>query len=114
MSTMSPGARRSSTKITIDMPSSVKIATTNRCARYVFTDARLLVGPHVLHAAEVVDVVLRHQPLHVRPVREVVHAPGQDRPRRLLLELLLDGVDHEQALLLVDLLRLLVDHLLDL
>src|SRR5690242_20763148 len=52
---------------------------------YVFTkrdDLLLLVPPHVGHAAEVVDVVVRHQPLHVRPHREVVEAPVEQRDRK--------------------------------
>ncbi len=37
MSTMSPGARRSMPKITIDMPSRVSSPMPSRCAMYVFT-----------------------------------------------------------------------------
>src|ERR1700687_1151360 len=86
MSTMSPGARRSMPKITIDMPSRVRNPMPSRCAMYVFTvrppgTGGLLVPPDVGHAAEVVDVVVRHQVLHVRPHREVVEAPVEQRAR---------------------------------
>src|SRR6266850_3232668 len=114
MSTMSPGARRSRTKITADMPSSVRRAMTRRCARYVFTrapsPASLLVAPHFLHPAEVVDGLVRDHVLHVRPHGEVVELPVEDRPRGVGLELALDRVVERQPLLAVQLLRLRVDH----
>src|SRR5438093_8574949 len=117
MSTMSPGARRSRAKITADMPSNVRRATTRRCARYVFTrppsPAGLLVAPHFLHPAEVVDGLVRDQVLHVRPYGEVIELPVQDGPRGVGLELALDRVVERQALLRIELLRLRVDHLHD-
>src|SRR5712691_8131105 len=106
MSTMSPGASRSITKMTRDMPSRVSRPMPSRCATYVFS---LLVPPHVGHAAEVVDVVVRHHVLHVRPHREVVELPVEDRPRRVLLDLLLQGGEHLEPLLRIQLLRLLID-----
>src|SRR5262245_64198726 len=86
MSTMLPGARRSRRKITTDMPKSVTTPMPSRCAMYAFTSslraaAPLLVAPHVLKAREVVHVVVRHQPLHVRSVREVVEPLRGDGPR---------------------------------
>src|SRR6266850_8354682 len=112
MSTISPGARRSMPKITIDMPSRVRRPMPSRWAMYVFTGSGgLLVPPHVGHAAEVVDVVVRHHPLHVRPHREVVEAPIEQRPRRVRLHLLLERGHERQALLRVQLLGLLLDHL---
>src|SRR4030095_12746272 len=118
MSTRWPGARRSRRKITTDMPKSVTRPMPSRCAMYVFTSGprateSLLVAPHVLEAGEVVDVVVRDQPLHVRPVREVVEALGQDGPGRVLLEPLLDRDDLLQSLLRIQLLRLAVEHLHD-
>src|SRR5262250_3783383 len=113
MSTMSPGARRSITKMTSDMPSRVRSPMPSRCAMYVFTDRVdpwLLVPPHVSHAAEVVDVVVRHHVLHVGPRREVVEPPVEDRPRRVLLDLLLQRGEHLVAFRRVQLLRLLLDH----
>src|ERR1700675_3310791 len=112
MSTMLPGASRSRRKITIDMPKSVTRPMPSRWARYVFTRS-LLVAPHVLEAGEVVDVVVRDQPLHVGPVREVVEPLGQDRPGRVLLEPLLNRDDLLQSLLRIQLLRLAVEHLHD-
>src|SRR5256885_2299622 len=117
MSTMSPGASRSSMKITADMPSSVSRATTRRCARYVFTrspsPAGLLVAPHFLHPAEVVDGLVRDEVLHVRPHREVVELPVQDRPRGVGFEPFLDREVERQSLLGIELLRLRVEHLHD-
>src|SRR6266850_8367520 len=105
MSTISPGARRSMPKITIDMPSRVRRPMPSRWAMYVFTGSGgLLVPPHVGHAAEVVDVVVRHHPLHVRPEREVVELPVEDRARRLLLDLPLERGQHLQPLLRIELL----------
>src|SRR5687767_6310353 len=40
--------------------------------------ARLLIEPDFLHAAVVVDAVMRHEVLHVRPDREVIDAPAHD------------------------------------
>src|SRR5438128_7970451 len=117
MSTMSPGARRNSVKITIDMPSSVRRAMTSRWTTYVFTRSPsrsgLLVAPHFLHPAEVVDGLVRDQVLHVRPDGEEVDLPVQDRPGGVGLELLLDRDVERQPLLRVELLRLCVEHLHD-
>src|SRR2546422_7965596 len=115
MSTMSPGARRNSVKITIDMPSSVRRAMTSRWTTYVFTRSpsrsSLLVAPHFLHPAEVVDGLVRDQVLHVRPDGEEVDLPVQDRPRGVGLELLLDRDVERQPLLRVQLLRLRLEQL---
>src|SRR5690349_1380955 len=113
---MSPGASRSSTKITTDIPNSVRMAMPSRCAMYAFTAAGawLLVQPHFLHAPVVVEVVVGDQVLHLRPVGVVVDAPVERGPGALGLQLLLD-VDHDgRALLGVDLGRLLVEHRRDL
>src|SRR5512137_420093 len=55
----------------------------------------LAVEPHVLHAPEAVQRVMRHQVLHVGPVGEVVDTPGHRRAGSRLDELLLDRV-HER------------------
>src|SRR5262245_13257347 len=112
---MSPGARRSSTKITTDIPNRVRTAMPSRCAMYVFTrlpsaPRGLLVEPHFLHPTVVVEVVVRDQVLHLRPVGEVVHAPDERRTRGFLLQLALDLPHLGQPLLGIDLGRLLVDH----
>src|SRR5262252_4900192 len=104
MSTMSPGAMRRRTKITTDIPRRVSAAMPRRWARSVFTSGGLLVPPHVLHAAEVVDVVLGNHVVHVRPVREVVEPPVEDGTGRVLLDLLLQGQHQLQAFLVVHLL----------
>src|SRR5262245_39273418 len=129
MSTMSPGARRSSPKITTDMPRRVRRAMTTRRRKYVFMSrsatpvgggypprvrsaprgARLLIQPHLLQSREVIDRLMRNEVLHVRPDREVVEPPVEQRPRRIRLELLLDRLHLGQSLLRVQLLRLLVD-----
>src|SRR5512146_1542966 len=70
----------------------------------------LLVEPHVLHAAVVVDRVMREQALHVRPVRVVIDAPGDHGPHGVLFELPEDVADDRPALLRVELPRLRVDH----
>src|SRR5262245_23641771 len=119
MSTMLPGARRRRRKITTDMPKSVTSPMPSRCAMYAFTPSPrvgrpLLVAPHVLEAGEVVDVVVRHQPLYVWPVREVVEPLREDGTGRVLLEALLDRDHLLQALLRIELLRLAVEHLHDL
>src|SRR5688572_3464812 len=106
MSTMFPGARRSRRKITTDMPKSVTRPMPSRWAIYVFTRAprttdALLVAPHVLEPGEVVDVVVRDQPLHVGPVSEVVEPLGQDGAWGVLLEPLLDRDDLLESLLRV-------------
>src|SRR5207244_8393266 len=117
MSTMSPGARRNSVKITIDMPSSVRRAMTSRWTTYVFTRSPsrsgLLVAPHFLHPAEVVDRLVRDQVLHVRPDGEVVELPVQDRSRGVGFELLLNRGVEGEPLLRIELLRLRVEHLHD-
>src|SRR5215470_15364052 len=117
MSTMSPGARRRSVKITTDMPRSVRRAMTRRCRRYVFTRSSppsvLLVGPHFLHPTEVVDRLVRNHVLHVRPHRKVVDPPVEDRPRGVGLELPLDRDVERQPLLWIELLRLGIEHLHD-
>src|SRR5260370_672968 len=114
MSTMSPGASRSSAKMTTDMPKSVSTAMASRCAIYVFTvGGALLVDPHFLHPSEVVDRLVGDQVLDVGPHREVVELPVEDRPGRVGLELLLDVRDHRHPLLRVQLLGLLLDHLAD-
>src|SRR3989475_11527256 len=117
MSTMSPGARRNSVKITIDMPSSVRRAMTSRWTTYVFTRSPsrsgLLVAPHFLHPSEVVDGLVRDQVLHVRPDGEIVELPVQNGARGVRLEPPLDRVDHRQPLFRVELLRLGVDQLHD-
>src|SRR5207253_9570675 len=114
MSTMSPGARRNSVKITIDMPSSVRRAMTSRWTTYVFTRSPsrsgLLVAPHFLHPAEVVDGLVRDQVLHVRPDGEEVDLPVQDRPRGVGFEPFLDREVERQSLLGIELLRLRVEH----
>src|SRR6266496_817662 len=113
MSTMFPGARRRSRKMTIDIPSRVTTAIPRRCATYVRVAASpravLLVQPDLLHPAVVVDVVVRDQVLHVRPLGVVVEAPAHHRPGRVDLELLLDLRHQREPLLRVELLRLLVD-----
>src|SRR5687767_12371746 len=148
MSTMSPGASRKRTKITIDMPMSVSTAMPSRWATYVFIRdggrsehggprngppyprafgtprhsrrvprcqmSRSLVEPDFLHATEVVDRLVRDQVLHVRAVREVVEPPGEERTRGVLLDLLLELTDQRQPLLLIELLRLRLNHLRDL
>src|SRR5262245_32198018 len=113
MSTMLPGARRRRRKITTDMPKSVTRPMPRRCAMYAFT-AGLLVAPHVLEPREVVDVIVRDEPLHMWPVREVVEPLGEDGSRRVLLGPLLDRDHLVQSLLGVELLRLAVEHLHDL
>src|SRR5262249_375576 len=112
MSTRPRGARRSSEKMTTHTARSVTFAVPRRWATKL--SMPLLVPTDPLHAPEVVDAVLGDESFHVRPVREVVDAPRQNRPRGVFLELLLDGVDELQALFRVDLLRLLVEHLLHL
>jgi hypothetical protein len=57
---------------------------------------------------------VRDQVLHEGTVREVVEPPGQQRPRGVLLDLLLEGRHQRQSLLHVQLLRLALDHLPDL
>src|SRR5260370_34379906 len=103
MSTRWQGARRSMPKIPIDMPSRVKRPMPSRCAMYVFTIRTpgawaLLVSPDVGHAAEVVDVVVRHQVLHVRPHREGIEPPGEPRARRVRLHVLLQRAHGGQLL----------------
>src|SRR5688572_15757391 len=111
ISTISPGARRSRTKMTTDMPKSVSRAMASRCATYVFTripgratgegrclprsvagaaPAPLLVRPHFLQAAVVVEGLVRDQVLDVGPVGEELDAPHEHGPHRLLLDLALD------------------------
>src|SRR5262245_25933555 len=130
MSTMSPGARRRSAKITSDIPRSVNSAMTTRRRRYVFIERsaascgggstlprvrsappkrQLLVQPHLLQAREVVDRLVRDEVLDVRPDREVVEPPVQERPRRIRFELLLDRLHLGQPFLRIQLLGLLVD-----
>src|ERR1041385_949092 len=110
---MSPGASRSIRKMTTDIPNSVRMAMTSRWATYVFTAGagrRLLVQPHFLHPPVVVEVVVRDQVLHLRPVGVIVDAPVQRGPRTLPLQLLLDLQHLGQPLLGIDLGRLLVEH----
>src|SRR5437879_8804582 len=113
MAPTSPDARRNSVKITIDMPSSVRRAMTSRWTTYVFTRSpsrsRLPVAPHFLHPAEVVDGLVRDQVLHVRPDREVVELPVQDRPSGVGFEPFLDREVERQSLLGIELLRLRVE-----
>src|SRR5262245_3130944 len=115
MSTMSPGARRSSAKITTDMPTKVRRTSTSRSTTEAFTRSspppELLVAPHFLHPTEVVDRLVRNHVLHVRPHREVVDLPVEDRPRGIGLEPLLDRRVERQPLLGIELLRLRVEHL---
>src|SRR5262245_27147229 len=103
MSTMSPGARRRRTKMSTASPKRCRAATPRRWARSVFTSGVLLVPPHVLHAAEVVDVVLGNHVVDVRPVRKVVEPPVEDGTGRVLLELLLQGQHQLQTFLVVHL-----------
>src|SRR5262252_1527689 len=74
-------------------------------------EASLLVQPHVLHAAVVVERVVGDQALHVGPLREVLLPPGQHGTRHLGLEAALDLPHELEALRAVELLRLLVDQL---
>src|SRR5881398_1951096 len=70
----------------------------------------LLVEPDLLHAAVVVQRVVRDQVAHVRSLREVLVAPAQHRTRHVGLQLALD-VPHElQPPGAVELARLRVDH----
>src|SRR5262249_60637388 len=57
---------------------------------------------------------MRHEVLHVGPDREVVESPRERGPGGCFLELLLDLMHEGQALLRVELLRLLLDQLSDL
>src|SRR5262249_7133254 len=71
----------------------------------------LLVQPHVLHAAVVVERVVGDEALHVGPLREVLLPPGQHGARHLGLEAALDLPHELEALRAVQLLRLQVDQL---
>src|SRR6185503_5369461 len=57
------------------------------------------VPPDLLHPPEVVDRLMRDHVLHVRPHGEVIHPPVERRPRRILLQLLLDRPYQRQPLL---------------
>src|SRR5215469_17842831 len=74
-------------------------------------DASLLVQPHVLHAAVVVERVVGDQALHVGPLREVFLPPGQHGAGHLRLEAALDLPHELEALAPVQLLRLQIDQL---
>src|SRR5262249_36333313 len=64
----------------------------------------LLVEPDLLHPAVGVEVVVRHEVPHVRPLRVIVEAPTHHGPRRLLLELPENLLDEGEALLRIQLL----------
>src|SRR6266403_262355 len=74
----------------------------------------LPVQPDVLHAAPIVGRVVGDEVSDVWPLRVIVEAPAHDRTRRVHLELFLDLPDDREALLRIDLPRLLLDQLHDL
>src|SRR5499427_10613522 len=71
--------------------------------------SHLAVEPYFLHAPEAVERVVRDEVLDARPLREVVDPPGHGGPRSRVHELALDLLHESQALLRVELLRLLLD-----
>src|SRR6202047_4566195 len=74
-----------------------------------------LIEPHVFHAQPVVDRVDRHRvPLHIGAPAGTRTAVVKNRPSHVLRQLLLDLPHHFLALVLVELHRLLIDHLVEL
>src|SRR5689334_15519651 len=69
----------------------------------------LLVAPHLLHPAPVIDRVVRDEVLHMRPHREVVESPEQDGTDGGLFQLPLDVLHQRHPLLRIQLLGLLVE-----
>src|SRR5215467_1152708 len=87
------------------------LATPSRVMGAILCAAPLLVQPHVLHAAVVVERVVGDEAFHVGPLREVLLPPGQHGARHLGLEASLDLPHELEALRAVLLLRLQVDQL---
>src|SRR5215470_13175857 len=73
-----------------------------------------LVEPHLLHAAPVVERVVGHEVLDVRPLSEIFDAPAQHWSRDICLELLLDVPYQLEPPGRVQLGGLAVDHLIHL
>src|SRR5215469_10831655 len=87
------------------------LARRGRVMGAILCRAPLLVEPHVLHAAVVVERVVGDQALHVGPLREVLLPPRQHGAGHLRLEAALDLPHELEALAPVQLLRLQIDQL---